>query len=513
MNVASDVDTVHEDHLVEWSAGKFCTFIVAVLATALPLISFSPQSTRWHGGKALIVDIVGLILLAFVACGVELQKFKDSKFQPQLPLAISFAAFLTWSCVTFAWSASPHFSIVAVASDLSAAGFVCTIAIFARVQRRLLLLVDSLSAAVLIITSLGLIGVGSEAGRSGYLMSDGAADAAVSTTHDHELFSSLCMVLLPMMLTVSLSPAKPKHRYLAQVALVFSGISLLVSQGRSAWLGEFAALTSFAVLKYVYRAKSVVPSRRKRRLKFSLNTYIPYAILAIGALVVLSQIPNLQGLQTRLGTLSSGVIHGKDLATEWRLHTWREDIKLVRSSPILGHGVGTYAIVQHTYTGKGQPKDYVLGYGPTLTDQAHDSYLQLAADVGVPGLALWLCVLCSVLYVGINSLMGLSPGGLHQCLVIGALSSVIGQTVDAIGNPAWQFSDICLYLWVITGILLAASTGEIHHKHRRAVYSKDNEVSGQFRVNPVGILLAVVAAGWLIYWCVSFATYLPSPEL
>jgi hypothetical protein len=45
----------------------------------------------------------------------------------------------------------------------------------------------------------------------------------------------------------------------------------------------------------------------------------------------------------------------------------------------------------------------------------------------------------------------------RQRLLMGGLAALAGQAVDAFANPAWQFGEITIYLWVILGLVVSAS--------------------------------------------------------
>ena len=65
-----------------------------------------------------------------------------------------------------------------------------------------------------------------------------------------------------------------------------------------------------------------------------------------------------------------------------RLEIWKNGLKIVADNPVLGVGVGMFGTAHFLLDGK-------IG----LT--AHNTYLQFAAELGLPGLILYLAMLCS----------------------------------------------------------------------------------------------------------------------
>jgi tetratricopeptide (TPR) repeat protein len=75
-------------------------------------------------------------------------------------------------------------------------------------------------------------------------------------------------------------------------------------------------------------------------------------------------------------------------SAEFRLHTWRGAELMAVAHPLLGSGIGTFETAYPRYAEVG------------FTQHAHDSYLQLAAETGVPGVVLLVLGLASTVVFG-----------------------------------------------------------------------------------------------------------------
>jgi len=179
---------------------------------------------------------------------------------------------------------------------------------------------------------------------------------------------------------------------------------------------------------------------------------------------------------------------------------------MIAEKPLLGWGTGSFPAMHQPFTHTGHRADEVYTKGPSIEDEAHNSYLQLWAELGIVGLALWLAALVSFLIAGIRALKRYPARSLPQWALIGCLSALTGQMVDALANPAWQFANVALPLWIILG-LIAALTCPVEAAEKRR--------HGP-RTVPVQIGQAVLAAGvgggllWVIY---QTAFALPAPHL
>ena len=88
-----------------------------------------------------------------------------------------------------------------------------------------------------------------------------------------------------------------------------------------------------------------------------------------------------------------------DNSSAFRLWTWRGAVRMALDNPVVGAGVGTW---QDTY-----PRYALVGF----TRLAHNGYLQMTDECGLPGLILLLAVLGLVLRTGVR---GLAPASIVQ---------------------------------------------------------------------------------------------------
>lgn len=153
-----------------------------------------------------------------------------------------------------------------------------------------------------------------------------------------------------------------------------------------------------------------------------------------------------------------------------------------------------------------------MASGATIPDEAHDSYLQIATETGLPGLFLWVGVLISTFALGIRALRRAAPGGPRQQVLIGCLSALAGQAVDALANPGWQFGEVSLFLWIVLGLTVALSLGE------PAITTKD---SPELTTPPLlfaalqasKVVLALAVGAGLLWIIFKTMAVLPAPTL
>lgn len=126
-------------------------------------------------------------------------------------------------------------------------------------------------------------------------------------------------------------------------------------------------------------------------------------------------------------------------------------LKALGRRPLLGLGLGGYPLQQQALTGLGRPMQEVAQTGPSLEDQAQNEYLQIGAELGLPGLLLYLLLLMLFFARSVHALDRLSAGR-ARLLLIGCIAAITAQCVDAAGNPAWRYSVCSLYFWLLLGL-------------------------------------------------------------
>ena len=264
---------------------------------------------------------------------------------------------------------------------------------------------------------------------------------------NRQLLASFLLLLLPLMLVVSLAARNGTRKIAAQVAFIVVAAGLIMAQTRSAWAG---ALVSLVVLGAIYASRSA-GLRQLARVKHRVVLVLVPLLGAAGVVVVLSLAS--PTLIARLRTLED--LAG-DVTLQWRMHQWEGTWKMIVAHPWFGWGLGSYAVAINRFVPDSTPLDLVLRSGANLTQNAHCLYLQMLAELGVVGTALYLWALGAFFFTGFRGLRSQeSPS--RFAVLAACLAAVAGQMIDAAANPAYQFSEVSLCFWLVAGLGMAAA--------------------------------------------------------
>jgi putative inorganic carbon (HCO3(-)) transporter len=131
---------------------------------------------------------------------------------------------------------------------------------------------------------------------------------------------------------------------------------------------------------------------------------------------------------------------------------WKQAILIIRSSPVCGTGLNTYArVIKQNF----HPKAW--GY-------AHNCYLQMAAETGLVGLGCFLGVLFILLRGGLNYCKKIKDSW-PLTFLQGAVSGLFGFLVQSFFDNTFYTVQLGVFMWLIFGLMVAvirsADQGEV----------------------------------------------------
>jgi len=379
--------------------------------------------------RPLLVEAVALCLLVLMTSRVTWSRAAVNKFFRTGP-NLAILLFLGWSALTY--FDSPYKSYGLQQLLALGGGAIIYFAVVYRLasRRHLQKLTTGLIASVILSVLLGCV-----------LFSQQTGGKMASAFGNSQLFASFLVAMLPLILVVSQADDNGLRRSAGQFALVLAVAALLMTQNRSAWLGAIAGLALLGVLAM----RSGSGSRSLARYKHQV--LVPGLVIlgAVGLFFLFSG--TLSNFLERAGT-------GADQAFKWRLDMWAIAGKEWIQRPIQGWGIGSFPYFAAYMGANTLPR--LAGAAPTLSDMAHNQYLQILSETGIVGLALYLSVLVAFFWRCAKALRE-SGSTTRNWLMMGSMAAVAAMAVDAIGNPSWQFAQVSLFFWLVLGIGVAAS--------------------------------------------------------
>lgn len=156
----------------------------------------------------------------------------------------------------------------------------------------------------------------------------------------------------------------------------------LYSSSRVTWL-------AMGMLLFIILAQTV---KNKKVIVYAIVTLL--VIFFAGSLFVPNLIKSDNPSLYRLGTLLNVKDLTRDEALTVRYELWNRSLKMVKEYPFTGVGIG------NVYRNIQSYKDRTVGQWDM--ENSHNYYLQLAAELGMPALILFICILLSLYSSPVN---------------------------------------------------------------------------------------------------------------
>ena len=167
---------------------------------------------------------------------------------------------------------------------------------------------------------------------------------------------------------------------------------------------------------------------------------------SVGILILV--IFSFPGLSNLLFDRISTVFSFQFASNRSRLLRWGQAFLMFLQSPIIGNGYGAFAMIYEqnvalvgTYTAKFQ-----LG--------AHSEYLQVLAELGIIGFAIWLWVIIAFFRCGLRALQYIDDG-FHRSLIVGLMTAEFSMLVLFAVFSMPSGDELAVPFWLIYGLLPA----------------------------------------------------------
>lgn len=300
-------------------------------------------------------------------------------------------------------------------------------------------------------------------------------------------------LILPLSLTISLFFASKNRnrKILFLIGILAMGTSVILTFTRGAYPALGVSLIFMFSLFLLSRGKSFIKENKK------IFFIILIAIIIIAFLFI---IPT---PLSKPGTVISQ-IKGRVSITQLinvfpssrRITIWKFTWMMIKDHPILGSGIGTFKYNDLRYQAKffeqGDNRS-IYPYG--LAEYAHNEYLQLWAELGTIGLAIFLWLIIAYFNYGIRYLKR-EKDVQKQGIMIGMMGAVVVFLMDSIFWFPLHLSTNVSLLWLFIGLTMVMG---IEKKAESASKSKRNNI---YKFKPVLYIVIILLTAFL---CITVA--------
>jgi putative inorganic carbon (HCO3(-)) transporter len=165
------------------------------------------------------------------------------------------------------------------------------------------------------------------------------------------------------------------------------------------------------------------------------------------------------------------IFHPTDTSSTLRLALWHSTLAMISNNPLSGIGWGAYWLVYPQY-------DFFINDESTVIFHAHNMYLHLAAETGIPGLVAFVAFMYSHALMAVRLLRQPCPPWV-QGLLTGLIAAILGLAVSGLTDHILFSIQMSMLAWLLFAVVIAvkqAAEVRIHTKNSYNVQQEKNIV-------------------------------------
>ena len=251
-------------------------------------------------------------------------------------------------------------------------------------------------------------------------MFSGISNRAVSVFENPNMLATYLVLTIPFVLICAVNKnLSAKLRMISLFGTLISVVCIVLTWSRGAWLGLIVAMVLFSLIIF------------KHSLKYWLAVGLTSPFWS-------RLIPS--NVMTRF--MSIGDL--ADSSTYYRLYTWKGSLKLFSDYWMSGIGVGEAAFAQ-VY-----PLYAYVGIESTV--HSHNLFLQIAIELGVMGLLVFLIIMFLTAQKGFWGLKN-THDSVVKLFIAAALSGLVGALAHGMVDHIWYNYRVFFAFWIIVAIV------------------------------------------------------------
>lgn len=392
-----------------------------VIFSLFALLAFSVEVTITSTTR-ITLPTEGLIPAAVFAVAVSILVSGRLRYIPS-PVNWAVAAYFGLALCSVAWSEEPISTLKAIVRE---SGYVLAglylFQVYVTSRRRLIVfLVATMGIHVL----LALYGFATQA-VGGIRIYD---DIANPFFIDHCIYAAFLVVTFSFLVSFYAVGTRGIWTTLTGLAALLIGAAIALTFVRAAWI-SVAVVLCYLIIR-LRRRSSVVDLLVVVLLGVSM-TLVVLSVTDLGKMIV-------QRLRTVTDT---GYVANYDRLDRWfaAYHMWQDH-------PMLGVGYGAYPEVYEEYV------VFTEAYSTEIRMGAHNLYLEILAELGTVGLALFMLILAAFRYeAGVAHARSRDP--VIHASMLGAKAALLSILVHSFFNNLGPSDKISMTIWLLFSLVL-----------------------------------------------------------
>jgi putative inorganic carbon (HCO3(-)) transporter len=238
-----------------------------------------------------------------------------------------------------------------------------------------------------------------------------------STLKNPNLLAGFLVTIMSVATGIGLTTSRLKNKLLLFGLTLALGICLVFTYSRGAWLSVLAVILVYGMV-------------HNRKILWLLAV-LPILLL-IGHDVVMERIVS--------------ILNPTDTSSTLRMALWESTLAMIGDKPIFGIGWGAYWMVYPAY-------DFFVQDAGTKIFHAHNMYLHIAAEIGIPGLLVFLTIMFGHLKTA-REIAGRASNRWLAGLMLGIMAAFTGIAVSGFTDYILFNIQLSMLFWLMCAITI-----------------------------------------------------------
>ncbi|MDR3590222.1 MAG: O-antigen ligase family protein [Negativicutes bacterium] len=242
-----------------------------------------------------------------------------------------------------------------------------------------------------------------------------------STLKNPNLLAAFLVVIMAIATGLGLSTRSLAGKILCFGFVLVLGVCLALTYSRGAWICVLAVIAVFGVLK--------------NKKVFWLLALLPVAIMLVGHEVFLERLLS--------------IMNPTDTSSTLRLALWESTVAMIEDNPWFGIGWGAYWMVYPEY-------DFFVLNASTKIFHAHNMYLNIAAEIGIPGLLAFLAILVGHTHRAFV-LLHRATDRWTRGLMLGIFAALLAIVISGFTDYVLFSMQMAMVFWLLNALVVVVS--------------------------------------------------------
>lgn len=238
-----------------------------------------------------------------------------------------------------------------------------------------------------------------------------------STLENPNLLAGFLVTMMAIASGMGYKSDTMKSKMLFFTLVTLFGGCLVLTYSRGAWISLLAIIGMYGVL---------------------CNRKIFWLLLLLPVITFFAHDALLERLMS--------IMNPTDTSSTLRLALWESTIAMIMDKPFLGIGWGAYWMVYPDY-------DFFINNANTKIFHAHNMYLNIAAEIGIPGLITFLSMIYGHMRLALSSIGG-SAQHWSSGVMLGIVGAICGLIVNGFTDYVLFNIQLSMLFWLLNALIV-----------------------------------------------------------